>query len=179
MSNNYKHVPSAIFSIDRDHVVEIPLQVTIPVDAEFRAAIADVLNAPDEMSFCELTKFSGLDPLTDFTGVDLMDTDFLDATDFFTGANLRTTAFNNSRFGPDVSFEGALLEGANFTGATGLTEEQLACAYTNGATVFPDYIDPARVRYLHGEKKMPPPPPITGNEGMITFTVPATLHRKM
>ena len=67
-------------------------------------------------------------------------------------ANLKGTDVAHASFRDvdflDANLDGAILRGADLTGAKNLTEEQLSRAVIDEATRLPDYIDRERVRRL-------------------------------
>lgn len=169
---------SSIFlPFSKDHIVEVPTRIEIRMGDNFNQKVQDIIEA-DTDKFSDLLEMVGLDKTKDLTFSNFDDVDFRPETDFLNNANFRGASLKQTKYGPETTLHRTLLEGADLTDAIGLTEEKLADAYTDESTIFPSYIDPARVRFLHDEKKMPPPAPKGSDDGTITFTVPATLHRK-
>lgn len=75
---------------------------------------------------------------TDLSNAILRDADFSNAD--LTGAKLRNSDFERTRL------NGAILHGADLTGARNLTVAQLASAFTDEHTVLPSYIDRVQLR---------------------------------
>ncbi len=75
---------------------------------------------------------------TDLSNAILRDADLSNAD--LTGAKLRNSDFERTRL------DGAILNGADLTGARNLTVAQLASAFTDEHTVLPGYIDRAQLR---------------------------------
>jgi hypothetical protein len=123
-----------------------------------------------------MCKATGIDPKTQLAYGDWEGVPFENEGDLLENANLRICNLTNTVW-KNSSIKGALLEAANFTGATGLTEEDFAGAYINNETILPKDIDRARVLALHKALDMPAPPPFnrTGREGMIEIPVTVTV----
>ncbi len=92
----------------------------------------------------------------DVTGVT-----FKDDGVFFEGANFRAADMRRTEWHPSSSIKGALLEGADLSGAKGLTNEIMAECYIDKNTKIPAYLNRAVIAKLHAALDMPPAPPFT------------------
>lgn len=80
---------------------------------------------------------------------------------FFEGANFRAADMRRTAWHPSSSIKGALLEGADLSGATGLTNEMMAECYIDARTKLPAYLDRAKIAKMHAALDLPAAPPFT------------------
>lgn len=163
-------------SVDGEHVFEIKTEFTAQLDEEHFEQLQKAVNTPDA-TFTALAEIFEFDKEHSFIGANLDDVSFARDGSYFNGANLRNSSLRNTEFGPNNTFLKTLLEGADLTGAEGLTEEMLAGAYMNDRTILPDYIDRNRVQHLHSQLNLPEPLHYAGDEGTITIEIPTILHK--
>lgn len=103
-------------------------------------------------------------PRTSLIACDVTGVVFKDDGVFFEGANFRAADMQRTEWHPSTSIKGALLEGADLSGAKGLTEEMLAECYIDKSTRLPAYLNRAKIAKMHAALDLPPAPPFTDIE---------------
>lgn len=72
----------------------------------------DAIASSETDNFVELAHAAGLDPATDFVGLDMRWTDLSDCR--FNGWNFSGADFRGATFNPHTDFTGAIVDGAKF-----------------------------------------------------------------
>ncbi len=125
-----------------------------------------IFAAPDDSKLSYLFKQAGLDPKQDLMGFPLFEGgSFKDEGFYYERANLRNTNLRETQWNDNVSLYGTLLEGADLTGALGLTEEKLSEAYIDDNTILPEALDRQKIYDLHAALEMPGAPPLKPDNG--------------
>lgn len=139
-------------AVQHDFSATTPLPVfgsRRPILTDEEVATVTAIRKSEDQSIATLCRIAGLDITRDFFAANLKGASFANAGTFFENANFKKTHLMDTVWDDTASLKGINLEGANLTGATGLTEEKLAQAYISETTILPEGMDRDRILELH------------------------------